>query len=276
MWAEYLAWFRRMVGVEVEFGVRLVDVEPCGTALSLNVESGGRRARITTRKLILATGQAAAGARNLPAVLGDLPCDVLAHTDDLIDFKALRGKRIGVLGASASGFDAARRRSNRAPHRRMCSAARRTLRAARAIVGRLSRRGLFSSAADAERWRIASLYLERGNHPPATAIARAGAQRDFHLHVGSPWDRAIAQDGIVRVESAGEVFEFDFVIAATGFLHHPRRAPELAALSSNIALWKDRYAPPPAQANDVLANYPYLGEALLQFRSGRRAPARAW
>jgi len=39
-------------------------------------------------------------------------------------------------------------------------------------------------------------------------------------------------------------------------------APELAPLSSHIALWSDRYAPPPEQANDALANYPYLGEAL--------------
>ena len=263
MWAEYLAWFRRMVGVEVEFGVRLVDVEPCGTALSLNVESGGRRARITTRKLVLATGQAAGGARNMPAVLGDLPRDVLAHTDDLIDFTTLRGKRIGVLGASASGFDAA---STALEQGAACAhvfcRAPDLARGTRYRWADYPGADYFHLLPDAERWRIASLYLERGNHPPATAIARAGAQRDFHLHLGSPWDRASARDGIVTVESAGESFEFDFIIAATGFLHHPRRAPELAALSSHIALWSDRYAPPPEQANDALANYPYLGEAL--------------
>ena len=263
MWADYLAWFRRMVGVEVEFGVRLADVEPCGPALTLNVETGGARKRITTRKLILATGQAAGGVRNMPAVIRDLPRSLIAHTDDVIDFEALRGKRIGVLGASASGFDAASTalESGASSAHVFCRAPD-LARGTRYRWADFPGADYFHLLPDAERWRIASLYLERGNHPPATAIARARAQRNFHLHLGSPWRRATAQGGIVRIDSGDESFEFDFVIAATGFLHHPRLAPELRAIASDIALWKDRYTPPPEQENAVLGEYPYLGDCL--------------
>jgi cation diffusion facilitator CzcD-associated flavoprotein CzcO len=252
-----------MVGVEVEFGVRLVAVEPCGTALSLHVETRGERQRITTRKLVLATGQSAGSVRNIPAVIRDLPSHLLAHTDDIIDFDALRGKRVGVLGASASGFDAASTALEKgAASAHVFCRAPDLARGTRYRWADFPGADYFHLLPDAERWRIASLYLERGNHPPATAIARAGAQRNFHLHLGSPWDRACAQGVVAHVDSGDERFEFDLIIAATGFLHHPRLAPELRALSDQIALWKDRYCPPPGQANPVLADYPYLGEAL--------------
>jgi hypothetical protein len=35
--------------------------------------------------------------------------------------------------------------------------------------------------------------------------------------------------------------------------------PELAAFADKIALWHDRFTPPPGEEDALLANYPYLG-----------------
>ncbi len=50
---------------------------------------------------------AGTGGPYVPPVLADLPRTLYAHTADAIDFEALRGKTVAVLGAVASAFDAA-------------------------------------------------------------------------------------------------------------------------------------------------------------------------
>lgn len=107
-WADYLVWFRKVLQIDVEFETRLISVEPFGRNLKLVVSANDAHRTITTRKVILATGLSAGGTVNVPTVIADnLPRHRYAHTNDVIDFEALKGKRIGILGASASGFDAA-------------------------------------------------------------------------------------------------------------------------------------------------------------------------
>ena len=56
--------------------------------------------------MVLATGIDGSGAWDVPRFLRDaLPADRYAHTHAAIDFAALAGKRIAVLGAGASAFD---------------------------------------------------------------------------------------------------------------------------------------------------------------------------
>ena len=50
----------------------------------------------------------------------------------------------------------------------------------------------------------------------------------------------------------------DFVIAGTGVQMDPALCPELAGCADNIALWRDRYTPPPEEANDRLGCFPYM------------------
>lgn len=58
------------------------------------------------RKLVLATGIEGCGSWHVPDFVRDgLPRARYAHTSENIDFAALKGKRIGVLGAGASAFD---------------------------------------------------------------------------------------------------------------------------------------------------------------------------
>ena len=54
---------------------------------------------------MLATGQEAMGNWTIPEPLRHLPATALARTSDQIDFDALAGKKVAVIGAGATAFD---------------------------------------------------------------------------------------------------------------------------------------------------------------------------
>ncbi|MHC5828362.1 MAG: SidA/IucD/PvdA family monooxygenase, partial [Nostoc sp.] len=107
VWAEYLSWYRQFLGIPVRYGTRLVRIEPAEGFFRLHLEVNGVPQVETTRKIIFANGVAGTGGLYVPLVLDRLPRKLYAHTADAIDFTALRGKTVAVLGAAASAFDAA-------------------------------------------------------------------------------------------------------------------------------------------------------------------------
>ena len=107
-WAEYLAWYRRFLGIAVRYRTRLARIEPADGYFRLHLEREGGAGVETARKVILANGVAGNGGPYIPPVLSEsLPRSLYAHTADAIDFAALRGKRVAVIGGAASAFDAA-------------------------------------------------------------------------------------------------------------------------------------------------------------------------
>ncbi|WP_448274218.1 NAD(P)-binding domain-containing protein, partial [Nostoc sp. DSM 114160] len=106
-WAEYLSWYRHFLGIQVRYRTKLVRVEPADGFFRLHLEVNGVPQVETTRKIIFANGVAGTGGAYIPPVLADLPRTLYAHTADAIDFEALRGKTVAVLGGAASAFDAA-------------------------------------------------------------------------------------------------------------------------------------------------------------------------
>ncbi len=105
-WAAYLMWFRRVTGIPVRNRVEAGEIVPDRTddglpCLAVSTSAGTIRAR----KVVLATGQEGVGSWWMPDFLARLPGHLRAHTADAIDFAALRGKVVAVLGAGASAFD---------------------------------------------------------------------------------------------------------------------------------------------------------------------------
>jgi cation diffusion facilitator CzcD-associated flavoprotein CzcO len=70
------------------------------------LNEGGVRRKVLARRVVLATGRAGAGGVFWPDFIdrGLVP-DLAAHTNDDIDFAALRGKSIAILGGGASAWD---------------------------------------------------------------------------------------------------------------------------------------------------------------------------
>jgi len=107
-WAEYLAWYRRFLGIPVRYRTRLLRIEPAERYFRVHLEVEGVEAIETARKIILANGVAGNGGTYVPPALTEgLPPHLYAHTADAIDFAGLRGKKVAVVGGAASAFDAA-------------------------------------------------------------------------------------------------------------------------------------------------------------------------
>src|SRR2546430_1305285 len=106
-WADYLSWYGRLLGLAIRYRTRLVRIEPCDGHFLLHLEIDGSSKVETTRKVILANGVAGNGGAHIPPVLSDgLPKGLYAHTADEIDFAALRGRSVAVIGGAASAFAA--------------------------------------------------------------------------------------------------------------------------------------------------------------------------
>lgn len=63
-------------------------------------------AKIYARKVVLATGIQGGGEWHIPSFIkNSVPRDKFAHTSEFIDFEALKGKKVAILGGGASAFD---------------------------------------------------------------------------------------------------------------------------------------------------------------------------
>src|SRR5262249_53975299 len=106
VWRKYLDWYRDVLEIPVENNVEVTSIEPAGDHLRAQLRHAKRVEWAHARKIVLATGFDGNGAWRAPrALVARLPAERYAHAADEIDFRGLRGLRVGVLGAGASAFD---------------------------------------------------------------------------------------------------------------------------------------------------------------------------
>jgi FAD-dependent urate hydroxylase len=261
-WADYLAWYRQVLGIPVQNETALERIEPQADGL-LRLHLGGGRT-LLTRKLVLATGIESSGRWWAPDTVTRLPKRFWAHSCEPIDFAALKGKRVAVLGAGASAFDNAATALE-------AGAARVELCARAAQLKRLQPFRWMSNCGfmrhvhsldDAWRWRFLRFILEQREAFPKETWERVTRHGNFRLHEGSPWEQVEPVGDGVRIRMPRGEIEADFLIVATGLDVDLARTPLLAPFADRIALWSDRYEPPPEERSERLARYPYLGPGL--------------
>jgi cation diffusion facilitator CzcD-associated flavoprotein CzcO len=273
-WMAYLRWYRETLGLPVENEVTVTDIHPGQRSDVVTVEttSGPRLAR----SVVVATGFDGTGVWRMPPVVTNaLPPDRYDHACTPIDFDRLKGKRIGILGHGASAFDAAvvALRSGAAsadlcfrrpslpvvnPHRHLDS------------PGIMAH---WTQLSDSVRWNIAR-HMRIFDQPPGVASFEiAITLPNFRMHAASPW-HDVARDGPdIRVTTPRRTFHFDHVICATGYAFDLAARPELRKLAPRVALWRDRFTPPPNEVHDELAAYPYLDTG---YRFTPRTSADNW
>ena len=260
-WADYLLWVRDVTGVPVRNGVRMTGVSagPAGL-LAVEIEAEGRRSVLYARKLVLATGQDGMGRWSMPACVEALPTRLRAHAADPIDFAALRGRVVGVIGLGASALDnaACALEAGAASVHVFCRRQRpQLIQSYRwlTFAGFLRHLGDLD---DAWRWRFMATILSRREGFPQATWDRCARWPGFQLHTGAPIEAARPVGGGVELTVAGQPVAVDFVIAGTGMDIDLAHRPELARLAPHVASWADRYTPPPELRDDRLARYPYL------------------
>ncbi|MFB9948694.1 NAD(P)-binding domain-containing protein [Rhizobium puerariae] len=262
-WSTYVDWFREVVEVPVTWATRLVDVASSDGFLSLTFSNARSTFGVTTRKLVLATGMGGLGRAVVPETIASLPRSLWSHTHDDINFAALAGKRIGVLGAASSAFDnaATALEQGAASADLFCrhpQLAIQRVDSKLTLITELHVTRHFIDLPEELRWRLIARGRVRGV-VPEESITRAEAQAGFRLHLGHGWDRVTTDGNVVHVQTGGGTFTFDHLIAATGYDVDIHARPELARLAPHAALWRDRYVPPSGEEDAGKAAYPYLG-----------------
>jgi cation diffusion facilitator CzcD-associated flavoprotein CzcO len=269
-WAAYLAWVRDTVGVPVRNNTEVVDIDSAaGGLLAVRFADGSNR---YARKVVLATGQDGAGLWWMPPFVTALPARFRAHAADPIDFAALHGQRVAVLGAGASAFDNAAM-ALEAGAAEVVMFCRRTEVQVVQPYRWLTFAGFLRHVSDLDdvwRWRFMSYVLGMREGFPQPTFDRCARHTTFRLCIGAPWTGARVIDETVEIETPTGPHTTDFLICGTGVEMDFSQRPELARVAGNIARWADRYDPPAQERNDRLARYPYLAPdfSLLPRRAG--------
>jgi cation diffusion facilitator CzcD-associated flavoprotein CzcO len=275
-WAAYLAWYRQTLKLPVRAETKATGMSwrPDDACFAVQLRTPEGEQTVYARRVVLATGIQGSGDWWVPPMIRDaLPEGTWAHTRHDIDFEALRGKRVAVLGAGASAFDNA---SVAVEHGAEVDLYFRRDRLVDVnpyrwaeFVGFLRHH---ADLPDAERWAFVRQILRMGQLPPTDTFKRATASERFTLHPGSPWTSVRHEDGDVVITTPGGEHTADFVIVGTGFRTDLSRRPELAEVHEHVATWADRFTPPAGEGNDDLSRHPYLGPA---FQFVERRPGEA-
>jgi FAD-dependent urate hydroxylase len=263
LWAEYLLWFRRVVGVPVRNGCEVIEVVPAaGGLLAVQVRSAAGLETVFARKIVLATGQEGMGDWTIPEALRDLPSSLCVHAAQPIDFARLHGKKVAVIGAGASAFDnaATALEQGAAEVHLFCRRAEvQLIQPYRWLTFRGFLRHL-CDLDDAWRWRFMRAVLEMREGFPQATYDRCARHANFRLLEGAPIEAATATDRTVVLRTPAGAFPADFVICGTGIDMNFAGRRELQNCSANIATWADRYRPPTDEQSPRLGRYPYLAD----------------
>lgn len=261
IWQDYLDWYRRVLSIPVENHVNVTGFSPIDDIVGVTTSDGRT---LLARKVILCTGLDGTGEWAVPKFISfSLPADRYAHTGDDIDFDALAGKRIGVLGNGASAFDnAATALEYGAGSVTLCLRKPDFPRVnAHKWMETSGFLGHYWSLPDLDRWRFMRRITGMSQPPPQDTLWRCVNFPNFSIQTDAGWNKVSIDDGAVAVETPKGRITFDFLICGTGISNETKSRPELVALSGHIATWNDVFTPPPGEEDPYQGSAPYLGPA---------------
>lgn len=238
-WARYLGWYGRATGALVENGVRLAGMDPAGALVAARLAGPTGEEVVYARQLVLATGREGQAEPRIPAPFAAFMGLGVRHSSAPLDPDSLRGRRVAVVGLSASAFDNA------------CVAAEAG--AEVVLLGRADRLPTvnkmkqtvypgfahgFPELPDADRlaWlrHIAAARVAPPRHTVQRAM-RAGVR--IVLGIETEAVRWVG-DALVLRTTKGD-FAADEVILGTGFRFDLGAAQELAGIAGRVLLWRD-------------------------------------
>lgn len=273
-WSAYLLWLRHVFELAVENETAFEHVEPREDAgvLSIRLRGPDGVRVVHARKLVLAHGIEASGHWWMPEAIAALPPELRAHTADHIDYAALRGRRVAVIGAGASAFDNAAAALEHGAAAVVLLCRRPELQRVQPykIIATPGFLGHFADLPDAARWEVMRHLLAVREALTLETWNRATVHDAFSLMVGAPiLSASMRGDEVVLGTPAGDVAA-DFVVCGTGLDMALDRRGELGAVGRHAALWCDRYSP--AEADARMGRFPYLDAG---FAFTERTPGEA-
>ncbi len=264
IWMDYLIWYRRVLDLPVRNGISVDAIVPRKDGmLDLTYRQNGRVERMIARHVVLATGRDGLGGPFVPSIADRIDRKFWAHTADEIDFAALRGKRVGVVGAGASAMDNAATALEGGAARLDMFVRRKELPRINKFTG-IGSQGVvhgFAGLPDEWKWRFLNYAMSQQTPPPRPSVLRVSAFPQAHLHLESPIAGLEQIGDHIEVTTPKGRYPVDFLIFGTGFKIELANRPELASVAPHIRLWRDRFPAPAGMANAELEGSPDLGGA---------------
>jgi len=276
-WMEYLRWYRRVLKIEVLNQRRVTDIWPQDDGrVKLRVEDAhGAVMDQWARRVVLATGRAGLGGSWVPEWAHEVPRTHWAHSADPYDYTALKGLRVGIVGAGASAMDSAATALE-------AGAERVHMLIRRADIPRINKgKGAgnpgfvhgHGQLPDAWKWRVRHYINVQQVPPPRGSTLRVSRHENAYFHLGCAVQGACCEGGALQVSTSAGPIELDFLIFATGFVVDWSRRPALRHIEPHVRTWGDRWTAEPGQEDHELAASPDLGVNFeFQSKSGHACP----
>ncbi|WP_068469289.1 NAD(P)-binding domain-containing protein [Candidatus Protochlamydia phocaeensis] len=261
MWNDYLCWYRQVLNLPIANSMHLMRLNPCEEAFELIFKDGQDEHAIYARRVVLATGREGAGGMEIPEFMQHVSRTVYAHTGESIDPARFANKRIAVIGAGPSAFDAAAvALENGAESVEMIVRRSEIPRVSK--FAQLSYPGMakgYYYLPDSVRFELFLDAAEAGIPPPVASIKRLQGYHQFRLHLNHPiceiWDNGEQ----IFIRTPQKRLACDFVVLATGYKVDLSCRPELIAIKDDILLWKHCISDHYLQQRPKLGLFPYLG-----------------
>ncbi len=220
MWMDYLVWYRRVLDLPVENGVRLTKIAPAGHGLDLGLEhTDGREETVAARKLVLATGREGQARPRIPEPFLPFLGRQVSHTADEIDFAALAGKDVAVVGLGASALD-------NAACALEAGARQVTVLARTPTVPRINKaKGIvyggfthgFPTLPPEWRLKLLDYIASYRVAPPHDTVLRVFRHENARLWLSAPVESVSAEGERLNLETGHGPLRVDHVILGTGF-----------------------------------------------------------
>lgn len=260
-WMDYLRWYRRVLALPVRNDTRLTGLRGDGDLLEVTLDTPDGAETLRARRVVLATGRSGLGGGAVPAVLQGLDRRFWAHSADDIDFAALKGRDVVVIGAGASAVDNAATALEAGAARVDLLIRRKTIPAVNKLTGIGSpgtELGL-GHLPDAWKLKIHNYAAEQQVPPPSHSVRRVSAHPNAYFHLDCALTGAAPEGDRLRVETSRGSFTSDFLIAGTGFRNDFADRAELADIAPHVLAWADRPDFPADLSRDgPLGQSPYL------------------
>ncbi len=261
-WMAYLVWLRHVFDLPIVNNNRVLKLIPHQYGFRVLFEDAQGQRSIVARKVISATGLAGAGGVRVPFDISGVDPDLWFHSRDEINFFPMQGKRVAVIGGSASALDNAATALD-AGAAQVDLFIRRSQHPERNIMRYLEFSGLYRSfihMSDELRLEVARVAIENAVPPPLWSIERCTAYDNFTLRMGVGW-RSLRQEGheIIITLTNGEEQRFDFIILGTGFETDLSLVDYLGAINEDIQRWQDVVTLGNDAVDRSIGRHPYLG-----------------
>lgn len=262
-WMEYLNWFRRVMQLPVENNCTLVAIHPDGEDFLLEFRQDGETRMVKTHRIVLATGRGGFGGPIIPEFVKNLSATHYSHVMGSIEVNTVKGKKIGVVGAGSSAFDAAAFALENGAERVeliMRSSCLPCVNKFSSLPDHCYRLGYYHFP-DAWRWRVMNQALSCTIPPPVDSLKRVQGYNNFFVKTNVSIRSAQADGAKVVMQTNQGALTYDFLILGTGYEVNGKKQPELREFADKIALWEDRNLKDQANCYQNFGLFPYLGPA---------------